>query len=174
MSGGTAALGSTAITACFNATFATAQHVVLVGGFDEPLYLPATTAAPAQLRFTRDYAASALHEISHWCIAGPGRRRRRDFGYSYLPAPRTFTQQQAFLRSEAGAQALESLFADIAGVTFHLSLDDLEDRHPQLRQPFALAVAACRRRLEVDGTPPAARVFCEALRRRRQQPLVLS
>ena len=165
--GSRAGLDSAAITACFNGTFLAAERVALVGGYREPLYIPATATAPAQLRFTHDYAASALHEVSHWCIAGPKRRQQMDFGYRYVPAPRSEPQQRAFLRSEVGAQALESLFADLAGVDFSLSFDDLEDRHLGLRAAFAADVAARRRSLAAGALPPAARRFCDALRRAR-------
>ena len=52
-----------------------AQHPVrLVGGFDEPLYLPATDSRAAEIRFRSDYPSSALHEVAHWCLAGARRR----------------------------------------------------------------------------------------------------
>lgn len=160
-----AALTTVQIVDCFNATFAASDRVLLTGGFDEPLYLPAAPDRPAQLRFTHDYAASALHEASHWCIAGVERRRRLDFGYSYQPAPRSVSQQQAFLHSEIGAQALESLFADYAGVAFNPSFDDIADAHPELRVEFIAAVERRRRSLQAGGCPPAAQRFCAALSR---------
>ena len=61
-----------------------AQHPVrLVGGFDEPLYLPATDSRAAEIRFRSDYPSSALHEVAHWCLAGARRRALQDYGYWY-------------------------------------------------------------------------------------------
>ena len=57
--------------------------VRLVGGFEEPLYLPATDDCVAEIRFRSDYPSSALHEVAHWCLAGERRRALEDFGYWY-------------------------------------------------------------------------------------------
>ena len=56
---------------CFFAEFNTR----LEGGAEEPLYLPTTSHDPARILFTRDYFASALHEVAHWCVAGEARRQ---------------------------------------------------------------------------------------------------
>ena len=50
--------------------------------------------------FTHDYFASALHEVAHWCVAGPERRRLTDYGYWYAPDGRTEKQQMEFERVE--------------------------------------------------------------------------
>ena len=43
----------------------------LIKGEDEPIYLPASeTCKFNQIIFAHGYYASALHEISHWCLAG--------------------------------------------------------------------------------------------------------
>ena len=110
---------------CFNQAFAASHNTRLFAGAAEPLYLPATHERGAQLWFREDYAASALHEAAHWCIAGWRRRQLIDFGYEYTPPPRNAAQQAAFFRLELKVQALESLFADQAGVRFEVSADNL-------------------------------------------------
>ena len=115
----------TDIANCFNQAFLDAYHTRMVGGAAEPLYLPATAEQPAQLFYREDFAASALHEAAHWCIAGARRRTQVDFGYAYQPPPRSAQQQQRFFALEVRTQALESLFASAAGVRFQPSADNL-------------------------------------------------
>lgn len=56
----------------------------LIKGDDEPIYLPADDEAPYnRIVFAHGFYASAIHEISHWCIAGKERRKLVDFGYWY-------------------------------------------------------------------------------------------
>ncbi|PPS58814.1 hypothetical protein CRX72_23640 [Pantoea sp. BRM17] len=58
----------------------------LIKGDDEPIYLPADAESPwHRVVFAHGFYASALHEISHWCIAGDARRQQVDFGYWYCP-----------------------------------------------------------------------------------------
>jgi elongation factor P hydroxylase len=114
------------ISQVFNGLFAVSARTVMVGGGAEPLYLPATCDQPARLVYTRDYAASALHEAAHWCIAGAARRRRIDYGYPYDAPPRSATQRQRFFRLELRCQALELLFAAAAEQPFRVSIDDLD------------------------------------------------
>jgi len=116
------------IAACFDACFAQAQSTLLVGGLDEPLYLPGARGRLARLYYREDFAASALHEAAHWCIAGRQRRERTDFGYAYVPPPRSERQQASFFAAELKAQSLESVFADAADVTFRPSADNLQAR----------------------------------------------
>lgn len=107
---------------CFAAEF----NTCLVGGAPEPVYLPASDDQPQhRIIFTRDYYRSALHEIAHWCVAGPQRRLLEDFGYWYAPDGRTAQQQAAFEQVEVKPQALEWLFCAAAGHPFRVSLDNL-------------------------------------------------
>jgi elongation factor P hydroxylase len=112
------------LIACFNQCFAD-QHTRLVWGGDEPEYLPAQGSQPAQIQFAHGYFASALHEISHWCIAGPARRQQADLGYWYAPDGRTREQQALFEQVEIKPQALEWLFTVACGRPFRVSLDNL-------------------------------------------------
>ncbi len=114
------------ISGCFNRRMGRRYQVRLVGGAAEPFYSPGSARRPAIIRYTRDYAASALHELAHWCIAGHERRRLPDYGYWYQPPPRTEGQQQAFYRVELPVQALEARLAAAAGVPFRVSVDDLD------------------------------------------------
>jgi len=108
----------------FNRSVGARHGAVLVGGAAEPLYVPATAARPAQIRYTKDYAQSALHELAHWCIAGAARRALPDYGYWYQPPPRDPAARAEFLAVESRVQGLERLFARAAAVRFHVSLDD--------------------------------------------------
>ena len=108
----------------FNALFID-QHVVLVRSNGEPEYFPAQNTHPARIEFAHGFFASALHELSHWCVAGDARRRLPDFGYWYAPDGRTAAQQQAFERVEIKPQALECLFTLACGRQFQVSQDNL-------------------------------------------------
>lgn len=108
----------------FNILFST-QRVELVRGNQEPEYFPAQNGRPARIEFAHGFFASALHEISHWCIAGEQRRGLSDFGYWYAPDGRTAAQQQAFERVEIKPQALECLFTLACRRSFEVSQDNL-------------------------------------------------
>jgi elongation factor P hydroxylase len=146
----------------FAGAFAATHDTVLVGGAEEPLYLPATTTAPAEIRYRADYFASALHEVAHWCVAGAARRRRVDYGYWYAEAGRDAAAQAAFERVEVRPQAIESLFAAAAGSPFRISLDN-PGRDEFDPAPFAEAVAVEAARLHEQGLPPRAARFRDAL-----------
>ncbi|MDK9557556.1 elongation factor P hydroxylase [Marinobacter sp. M216] len=110
----------------FNDLFREKYRTILVKGSDEPEYLPANEPdGVAQVVFAHGYYASALHEISHWCIAGERRRALHDYGYWYCPDGRSPEQQRAFEQVEVKPQALEWLFSMAAGFRFHISLDNL-------------------------------------------------
>ena len=108
----------------FNTLFAE-QQVILARGDGEPEYFPAQDQQPARIEFAHGFFASALHEISHWCVAGKERRGLSDFGYWYAPDGRTAAQQQAFERVEIKPQALECLFTLACGRRFQVSQDNL-------------------------------------------------
>ena len=114
------------IAACFRQRFACRYTVDISGGATEPLYVPAAEGKPAHIYYREDFAASALHEVAHWCVAGPQRRRLVDFGYGYSPPPRDQQAQQRFFQLELKVQTLESLFAQAAGIDFQPSADNLD------------------------------------------------
>lgn len=109
----------------FNAWALPQWNVRLVGGFEEPLYLPAEENRPAEIQFTRDFLRSAFHELSHWCIAGEERRQLRDYGYWYRPDGRNAQQQEEFFRVEVKPQTIEREMTRLAGLEFEASLDNL-------------------------------------------------
>ncbi len=109
----------------FNNLFIERENTQLVGGGSEPYYHPAESGEPARIIFRDDYVSSALHEISHWCIAGAARRRLPDFGYWYEPDGRTDEQQKIFEQVEIKPQAVEWALSLAAGVRFHFSADNL-------------------------------------------------
>lgn len=148
----------------FNATFAN-ERTVLQGGAAEPEYVPWNGDEPARVIFTRDYFASALHEIAHWCIAGHARRQQRDYGYWYAPDGRTPEQQAAFAQVEAKPQGLEWAFHLAARHPFHVSCDNL-DGDPGDTQAFAEAVVAAAQKWYERGYPPRAQRFIDALAQR--------
>ncbi|MFT6220624.1 MAG: elongation factor P hydroxylase [Candidatus Endobugula sp.] len=111
----------------FEQTFLDSHCTRLVGGGEEPEYIPAIDLdSKHKIIFTHNYFASALHEIAHWCIAGEQRRQLPDYGYWYAPDGRTVNQQKNFEQVEAKPQALEWLFSRACGSPFKLSADNLE------------------------------------------------
>ena len=107
---------------CFFADFQTR----LIKGDDEPIYLPADDDVNYhRVVFAHGYYASALHEISHWCIAGAERRKQVDFGYWYCPDGRDAMTQNQFETVEVKPQSLEWMFCVAAGFPFNVSCDNL-------------------------------------------------
>lgn len=145
---------------CFHQQYRTR----LLGGSAEPLYLPATETRDAQIHYREDFAASALHEVAHWCIAGDRRRQLEDYGYWYAPDGRTAAQQRAFESVEVKPQALEWHLALAAGVPFHVSIDNLLAPDSGDGE-FAAAVTAQARRWCCESLPPRAALFRRALAR---------
>lgn len=154
------------ITALFNGIFATRYQTRLIRGGDEPLYRPANSETPYhQVIFARGYYASALHEISHWCIAGEARRQLEDYGYWYCPDGRNAEQQKAFEQAEIAPQALESIFARACGREFHVSVDNLGGDIAVDFEAFAARVEARAKRYLEEGLPKRAHAFQVALER---------
>jgi hypothetical protein len=123
----------------FNTLFIN-QQVILVRSEGEPEYFPAQNNKPARIEFAHGFFASALHEISHWCVAGDARRQLSDFGYWYAPDGRSAAQQQAFERVEIKPQALECLFTLACGRNFQVSQDNLFADFDTSSSTFAIDV----------------------------------
>ncbi|CEK09664.1 elongation factor P hydroxylase [Legionella hackeliae] len=110
----------------FDNCFAEKYNTRLVKGDDEPIYLPADEERPYHaIVFAHGFFSSALHECSHWLIAGKERRKLVDYGYWYEPDGRSAEQQQIFQRVEAKPQALEWILSVAAGYQFRISIDNL-------------------------------------------------
>ena len=148
----------------FNDLFKCSEATILRSGAEEPLYFPASETGGLHTIFsTRDYVSSALHEISHWCIAGEARRQLVDYGYWYEPDGRTAEQQHQFERVEVKPQALEWLFTEACAQVFRLSVDNIN-------QPDVRASAAFRNSVHAQalfylerGLPDRAERFLQAL-----------
>ena len=111
----------------FQACFAKTHNTTLVGGNDEPLYMPKLDNQGLHTIYYRfDYFSSALHEIAHWCIAGDAKRMLVDYGYWYEPDGRNAQQQKAFMQVEVKPQAIEKAFSIASGVDFRVSMDNIE------------------------------------------------
>lgn len=120
----------------FNRVFKT-NNIKLVRGESEPEYFPATEDHPARIEFAHGFFQSALHEISHWSIAGEHRRTLSDFGYWYAPDGRTKAQQKAFEQVEIKPQAIECLFSLLCGREFKVSQDNLDADFDTSQSTFA-------------------------------------
>ncbi|SDK29794.1 elongation factor P hydroxylase [Microbulbifer yueqingensis] len=146
---------------CFSAP--EGENTRLCGGAEEPYYRPAGAEFPYhRIEFTRDYPASALHEVAHWCVAGPARRLLPDYGYWYAPDGRTEFQQALFEQVEVQPQALEWIFARACGLRFRVSADNLESglgpSEAFRRNIWLQARAFCR-----EGVNGRAGLFARAL-----------
>lgn len=141
-------------------------RTVLVGGGEEPLYVPSADVAraPHRIVYREDYFASALHEVAHWCLAGAARRALEDYGYWYAPDGRTAAQQAEFERVEVRPQAIEWILSEACEFDFNLSADNL-DGGTGPSAGFARSVASERERLLREGLPGRAARFREALAR---------
>lgn len=152
----------------FNQTFLATENTCLKSGYEEPLYLPAAAPHPLadkhyhQILTSRDYYASCLHEIAHWCIAGAKRRRQIDYGYWYEADGRSVAEQERFARVEARPQALEWILAKSAGFRFRYSLDNISLDTADC-QPFIDAIYRNVQLWLEQSIPPRAQLLCSAL-----------
>ena len=157
------------IAILFNQLFHRAYNTQLIGGGDEPEYLPADDRVNYhRIIYTQDYSASALHEVAHWCIAGEQRRLRHDYGYWYIPDGRNQQQQENFEWVESKSQALEWIFAKACGHEFTVSVDNLENINCQFKGPslnFKKNIVQHARRYCQGDLNSRANIWSEALYR---------
>lgn len=154
------------LEAVFSRCFLESEGTVLVGGAMEPLYEPASRLdEPHRIFYREDFFASALHEVAHWCIAGPERRRQRDFGYWYAPDGRDAAAQRAFEAVEEKPQSLEWLFSLACGYPFQVSIDNLDPATGALPQTQLFCDRVFQRALDWQrrGLPARAGAFFAAL-----------
>jgi elongation factor P hydroxylase len=161
-----APLDHLALCALFDALFSGQENTRLVHGGEEPVYLPADAQCGwHRIVFRHDYVASALHEIAHWCVAGPERRLLPDYGYWYSPDGRSAERQAQFESLEPRPQALEWIFSQACGLPFRPSIDNL-DGAPADAAGFARAIQSEVHRRCREGLPERARRFHAALAQR--------
>lgn len=147
----------------FNTCFAVEYNTRLIKGDSEPLYLPANESQSYHaIFFAHGFFASALHECSHWLIAGNARRQLEDFGYWYVPDGRTVAQQEQFMRVEVKPQALEWVLAQATGIKFRVSIDNLNGAELDASE-FKLAVYQQVKKYCEQGLSARAETFRNAL-----------
>lgn len=147
----------------FNSLFKTVENTVLVAGGEEPIYLPQDAEYSFhRIIFRKDYFASALHELAHWCIAGQRRRQMVDYGYWYQPDGRNEAEQRLFEEVEVKPQALEWILSQAAGLRFRISTDNLKGQCGDLTRFKRKVVIQSHYYLE-QGLPQRASLLAQSL-----------
>jgi elongation factor P hydroxylase len=150
------------ITRAFNAELGVDHLVRIIGGAPEPLYLPVTQQRCfAEIYFREDYAASALHELAHWCLAGKKRRALEDYGYWY-ESQRDEFQQQKFEAVETKPQAIEWMLSVAAGISFRISSDNFDIEKLDV-EPFRKCVKESVLAMIKTGLPVMVKVLGSCL-----------
>lgn len=163
----------TLLIGVFHTVFYSSYNTQLVANGTEPLYIPASHDQPAQIIFSHDYFASALHEIAHWCVAGAERRMQEDYGYWYAPDGRSEAQQREFEQVEVRPQALEWIFSVAAGKPFKVSADNLAlGLGPS--ETFKGAICEQAQIFCKTGLPERPRMLVDALQNAFGQPCALA
>ncbi|MGF1714571.1 elongation factor P hydroxylase [Photobacterium chitinilyticum] len=158
----------------FNRTFLNSYNTELLLGGDEPIYLPASEGYKKhRIIFARGYFASALHEIAHWCIAGPKRRLLEDYGYWYESDGRTADVQAEFEKVEIKPQAVEWILSASCGFRFQVSCDNLSGNCEPDRVGFTNKVREQVLIYLEQGMPERTKVLSEALREHYQIAVLL-
>lgn len=135
----------------------------MIRGEDEPMYLPAQGERSYHaIFFAHGYFSSALHECSHWLIAGDVRRQMVDFGYWYVPDGRNTEQQALFQKVEVKPQAMEWLLSRAANYRFRISNDNLNGT-PSDTDAFKQAVYEQVQRYCQTGLSARAKSFHDAI-----------
>jgi elongation factor P hydroxylase len=134
---------------------------------DEPIYLPEDdNFKQCRILFAHGFFASALHEISHWCIAGEERRKQVDYGYWYEPDGRSAQQQREFEQVEVKPQAIEWILTKACGRKFNISTDNLNGTESEImagREAFAQNVLIQVKKYLKNGLPRRAGILKQAL-----------
>lgn len=157
----------------FGECFADSFNTRLVKGDDEPVYLPADGSRDYHaIFFAHGFYSSALHEISHWLIAGEERRKLEDFGYWYVPDGRTAEQQNLFEQVEVKPQAIEWILSTAAGYRFYMSADNLNGEASDASD-FKQAVYQQVTEYSQKGLPERAETLRKALCNFYQTPDVI-
>lgn len=147
----------------FNHTFIFTYNTELVCCEAEPIYRPADSENPHhRIIFAHGFFASALHEISHWNVAGQQRRLLEDYGYWYEPDGRSAERQAEFEQVEVKPQALEWIFSQSAGFKFNFSADNIALNN-QPSESFKQAVFLQVKTYLENGLPVRAKMWSDCL-----------
>lgn len=158
----------------FNECFTSEYNTQLAKGDEEPIYLPADEERSYHtLFFAHGFFSSALHECSHWLIAGAERRKLVDFGYWYLPDGRNAEQQALFQHVEVKPQAIEWILSKAAGHRFRVSVDNLNGAESDT-ETFKNAVYSQVSHYCQQGLPKRAQQFRNALCSFYKQSILLN
>ena len=162
------------LIAIFYDCFAVEYNTKLVKGDDEPIYLPANAEQDYHaIFFAHGFFSSALHECSHWLIAGDERRKLVDFGYWYMPDGRNAEQQALFQQVEVKPQALEWILSKASGHKFRVSVDNLSGAESDT-EAFKKAVYQQVAHYCQHGLAPRVQKFRDALSKFYKQSPILS
>lgn len=157
--------GVETLLAALNPWLKAEYQTCLVAAVEEPFYQPASDRnCYHEIQFAHGYFNSALHELSHWCIAGPERRLLPDFGYWYEPDGRDAEQQKQFEQVEIKPQAIEWHFAEACQRPFRVSIDNLHGGAGN-ETAFAHAVAQQKQQYAKVGLPERAARIVELLQK---------
>jgi elongation factor P hydroxylase len=147
----------------FNAEFKDSENTSIAESPDEPIYLPANeTESLNQILYTAGSYTSVLHEISHWCIAGEGRRKQVDYGYWYKPDFQTPKESELYTQFEAKTHGIEWIFSLAAGVPFYIIPNNLSAGF-EVSQDLKEAVYRATLNYLNKGLPISAERFKHAL-----------
>ncbi|MDF1762853.1 MAG: elongation factor P hydroxylase [Oleibacter sp.] len=156
----------------FNQLFLDSENTQLMAGSSDPEYLPAGSHHPDahyqyhRILFAHGFYASALHEVSHWCIAGSARRLLPDYGYWYEPDGRSAERQREFEKVEVKPQSIEWILSEACGRKFIISTDNLDGNPVEVgagRERFCAAVVQQTQHYLKNGLPARAEVLKQAL-----------
>jgi elongation factor P hydroxylase len=147
----------------FNNLFSDKYNTILLTGGLEPFYNASKSESEKNKIICRsDYFSSALHEISHWCIAGKQRRLKDDFAYWYSPDGRDAETQTKFYQVESKPQAIERIFSIACGINFYYSFDNLINVNVD-KDKFMSLVDLQTIELLNSYFPKRAKIFTKAL-----------
>lgn len=153
----------------FDTTFYALYNTRLIKGAEEPIYIPSSEDCNYnQIVFAHGYFASALHEISHWCLAGSARRLLEDYGYWYIPDGRDHQQQTQFESVEIKPQAIEWALCVASGKHFDVSTDNLLGEGETDRVAFKALVYKQVLTYLANGFPQDAETFMTVLAKHYQ------
>lgn len=154
----------------FKSCFFETYNTLLIKGEEDPIYLPASKEKPYNaIYFAKGYYASALHECSHWFIAGPSRWHLEDFGYWYKAEGRNEEEQTQFQLVEVKPQAIEWILSKSAGFRFYVSIDNLHTPNWDSSEFKNKVYEQVKTYLE-KGLPKRAEIFRLALAKFYQTP----